>query len=214
MSISIIDYGMGNLRSVQKGFEKKGCEAKIIRTPQEVLDAKALVLPGVGAFKKCLENLEALNLITPILKSIEAGKPFLGICLGLQILFSQSEEFGTTPGLDIVKGKVIRFPAHMQDASSQNSETLMKIPHMGWNTINTKKTNPYFYNIKDSSFFYFVHSYYVAPEETDIVATTTSYGVEFVSSIRKDNIFACQFHPEKSQLLGLRILKNFAEIAN
>lgn len=213
MSISIIDYGMGNLRSVQKGFEKKGYEAKIIHTSQEVLDAKALVLPGVGAFKNCLKNLESLKLIDPILRSIASGKPFMGICLGLQILFSESEEFGKTSGLDVIKGKVTRFTTEKPDAESEKSLTHLKIPHMGWNTINIKKTNPYLQNIQDSSFFYFVHSYYVVPKQTDIVTTTTNYGVEFVSSIWKDNIFACQFHPEKSQSVGLQILKNFAEIA-
>jgi glutamine amidotransferase len=213
MSISIIDYGMGNLRSVQKGFEKKELEAKIIHTPREVLDAKALVLPGVGAFRNCLKNLDSLKLITPILKSIETGKPFMGICLGLQILFSESEEFGKTPGLDVIKGKVTRFTTEKPDIESENSLTHLKIPHMGWNTIKIRKANPYLQNIQDSSFLYFVHSYYVVPKQTDIVTTTTNYGVEFVSSIWKDNIFACQFHPEKSQSVGLQILKNFAEIA-
>lgn len=211
MQISIIDYGMGNLRSVRKGFEKTGCEAKVIHTPREVHDAKALVLPGVGAFNNCLKNLEALKLINPICKSIASGKPFMGICLGLQILFSESEEFGRTPGLDIIKGKVLRFQAEKLNCGSERH---LKIPHMGWNKVNIKKPNPYQKNIADGTYFYFVHSYYVAPEDPEVVTSTTNYGIEFVSSIWKDNIFACQFHPEKSQSIGLKLLKNFAEIAS
>ena len=213
MTISIIDYGMGNLRSVQKGFEKIGEEAKIIHSPREVLDAGALVLPGVGAFKKCFQNLESLNLIPPILQSIKSGKPFMGICLGLQILFSKSEEFGDTPGLDVIKGKVVRFQKEQFEPRTENTTGHFKIPHMGWNTISLKKTCPHLKNIEENTFFYFVHSYYVVPEETDLIATTTSYRSEFVSSIWKDNIFACQFHPEKSQTVGLKVLKNFTAIA-
>jgi len=209
MAVSIIDYGMGNLRSVQKGFEKIGAQAEIINTPQQVADAEAIVLPGVGAFKNCLENLDSLKLITPIIKSIEAGKPFLGICLGLQILFTESEEFGSTPGLDIIKGKVIRFRS---DPSCENKPHL-KIPHMGWNSISIKKENPYLKNIENETYLYFVHSYYIKPEDKNVIATTTDYGIEFVSSILKDNIFACQFHPEKSQKAGLKILKNFTAAA-
>jgi glutamine amidotransferase len=203
---------MGNLRSVQKAFEKTGHQARIIRSPQEVLDAKALVLPGVGAFKNCLKNLESLNLIAPLVSCIKSGKPYLGICLGLQILFSESEEFGRTQGLDIIKGKVVRFPEGMVENSgaSITSQVRLKIPHMGWNSIAIKKRPPCLEEIKGGSFFYFVHSYYVVPEKSDVIATTTHYGIEFVSSIWQDNIFACQFHPEKSQSLGLKILGKFA----
>ncbi len=209
MVISIIDYGMGNLRSVQKGFEKIGAQAAVINTPQQVADAEAIVLPGVGAFKNCLENLDSLKLITPILKSIESGKPFLGICLGLQILFTESEEFGSSPGLDIIKGKVVRFKT---DKTASDTPHL-KIPHMGWNSITLKKECPYLTDIQDRTYLYFVHSYYVKPKNNDVIATTTDYGIEFVSSILKDNIFACQFHPEKSQKTGLKILKNFTAAA-
>ena len=205
MSVSIIDYGMGNLRSVQKGFEKIGAQAKVINTPQQVADAEAIVLPGVGAFKNCLENLDSLKLITPIIRSIESGKPFLGICLGLQILLTESEEFGSTPGLDIIKGRVIRFE---KEISSEHKPHL-KIPHMGWNSISIKKGGPHFKGIENETYLYFVHSYYVKPKDEEVIATTTDYGIEFVSSILKDNIFACQFHPEKSQKAGLKILKNF-----
>jgi len=210
MCICIIDYGMGNLRSVWKAIEKTGYEAKLISTAQEIYDAKALVLPGVGAFKKCFQNLETQGLITPILRSIAAGKPFLGICLGLQILFSGSEEFGSTPGLDIIKGRVRHFPSEMKEG---DMEKQLKIPHMGWNRIKTRKTVPCLDNIQDEAFLYFVHSYYVEPDNLDIAATTTEYGIEFVSSIWKDNIFACQFHPEKSQAVGLQILKNFGALS-
>ena len=205
MAVSIIDYGMGNLRSVQKGFEKIGAQAKVINTPQQVADAEAIVLPGVGAFKNCLENLDSLKLITPIIRSIESGKPFLGICLGLQILFTESEEFGSTPGLDIIKGRVIRFEKKI----SSDHNPHLKIPHMGWNSISIKKGEPYLESIGNETYLYFVHSYYVKPEDENVIATTTDYGIEFVSSILKDNIFACQFHPEKSQKAGLKILKNF-----
>jgi len=213
--ISIVDYGMGNLRSVQKAFEKTGYEARIIRTPQEVRDARALVLPGVGAFRDCLKNLDALKLIPPLVKSIQAGKPFLGLCLGLQILFSESEEFGITPGLDIIKGRVIRFPDRMveQQGPSGGNPARLKIPHMGWNTISIKRRPPCLEGIPDESYFYFVHSYYVVPQDRDVVAATTRYGVEFTSSIWKDNIVAFQFHPEKSQLLGLQVLRRFADTA-
>jgi len=205
MAVSIIDYGMGNLRSVQKGFEKIGAQAKIINTPQQVADAEAIVLPGVGAFKNCLENLDSLKLITPIIKSIESGKPFLGICLGLQILFTESEEFGSTPGLDIIKGKVMRF----ETGARCDDTPHLKIPHMGWNSISIKKEGPYLEDLDNETYLYFVHSYYVKPKDESVTATTTDYGLKFVSSILKDNIFACQFHPEKSQKAGLKILKNF-----
>jgi glutamine amidotransferase len=206
---------MGNLRSVQKAFEKTGFDARIIRTAREVQDAHALVLPGVGAFRDCLKNLDALNLITPIVTSIRSGKPFLGLCLGLQVLFSESEEFGVTPGLDIIRGRVVPFPANMaeQQGPSGVNPARLKIPHMGWNTISIKKRPPCLAAIQDASFFYFVHSYYVVPDDREVIATTTRYGVEFTSSIWKDNIVAFQFHPEKSQALGLQVIRSFAETA-
>lgn len=209
MHMSIIDYGMGNLRSVQKAFEKTGCDAEIVNTAQSVDDASALVLPGVGAFRKCFENLDRRGLISSITASIRSGKPFLGICLGLQILFSDSEEFGTCPGLDVIKGRVVRFPAEQRAADGM----LLKIPHMGWNVLNVKKQAPHLCGIEAGAYFYFVHSYYVAPDDPAVIATTTGYGTEFVSSIWQDNVFACQFHPEKSQAAGLHLLKNFTAFA-
>lgn len=201
--IAIIDYGMGNLRSVQKGFERMGREAVVTRDPRTILDASKVVLPGVGAFPDCMRNLDELGLIEPVKKSIASGKPFLGICLGLQLLFTESEEFGLSKGLDIIKGRVVRF--RMQDAG-------YKIPHMGWNTVRIKRQPPALADVPDNSHFYFVHSFYVVPEDTGVIATTTDYGIEFVSSVWKDNVFACQFHPEKSQALGLSILKRFGEM--
>ena len=198
--IVVIDYGMGNLRNVQRGFEKIGLEAKVTRKKNEIKMASAIVLPGVGAFKDCMINLEKYGLVEPILRSIEKGKPYLGICLGLQILFSESEEFGSHKGLDLIKGRVVKFkpdPEH-------------KVPHMGWNTVEIEREVPFLQGIVSGDFFYFVHSYYVIPEETRWISTFTNYGRPFVSSIWKENLYATQFHPEKSQTKGLKILENFA----
>ena len=203
--IAIIDYGMGNLRSVQKGFERMGHEAVVTRDPGTILNAGKVVLPGVGAFPDCMRNLEQYGLIEAVHKSIRSGKPFLGICLGLQLLFTEGEEFGVHRGLDVIKGRVVRF--NSQDSRFKD----LKVPHMGWNTVTIKRRPPALKDIPDDSHFYFVHSYYVVPEDTGVIATTTDYGVEFVSSVWRDNVFAVQFHPEKSQALGLSILKRFGE---
>jgi len=199
--IAILDYGMGNLKSVEKALQKVGAQTFVTSEPEKVLVAEGLVLPGVGAFKDCMRNLKEYGLIDPLYQFIQSGRPFLGICLGLQLLFSESTEFGLYKGLDIIRGKVVRFP---QDST-------VKVPHMGWNTVKIEKEVPFLQDIEDESYFYFVHSYYVIPEDKSIVATTTNYGVEFVSSICHNNIFACQFHPEKSQRLGLGILRRFKE---
>jgi glutamine amidotransferase len=205
--IAIIDYGMGNLRSVQKGFEKVGSEAVVTADPRMVLEAERVVLPGVGAFADCMRNLEQAGFVEPILKVITQGRPFLGICLGLQLLFTESEEFGIHKGLNVIPGRVRRFPEGMHEAGER-----LKVPHMGWNQIGFKRRPPAFEGIDEGSNVYFVHSYYVQPDDETVVATTTGYGIEFCSAIRKDNIVATQFHPEKSQAVGLRILKNFAEM--
>ncbi len=230
--IAIIDYGMGNLRSVSKGFEKVGHTAVIARDPATISNASHVVLPGVGAFKDCMMNLEKYGLIDSVYKAIESGKPFLGICLGLQLLFDESEEFGTHKGLGIIKGKVVKFSDDMTEKQQlstdkkkptvtlrttdviddQEDKIKLKIPHMGWNNINIKQSPPVLDGIENDSFFYFVHSYYVVPEDEKVTATTTTYGIEFTSSIWKDNIFASQFHPEKSQSLGLKILNNFGNL--
>ncbi len=197
--IAIVDYGMGNLRSVEKGFQKVGVEVTVTSDPAAVDNADAVVLPGVGAFRDCIRNLADLKLTDAVVRSIGKGKPYLGICLGLQVLFSESEEFGTCRGLDIFRGKVVRF------------RTGLKVPHMGWNTVTVGRRPPIFGDIEDQSYFYFVHSFYVVPEDRDIIAGTTEYGEPFTSMIWKDNVFATQFHPEKSQDLGLKILKGFGE---
>jgi imidazole glycerol-phosphate synthase subunit HisH len=195
--IAIVDYGMGNLRSVEKGFQKVGVDARVTSSPQVIDDAEAVVLPGVGAFRDCIRNLTDLSLTDAIVRSIRKGKPYLGICLGLQVLFSESEEFGTCKGLDVFRGKVIRFG------------TGMKVPHMGWNTVTLTNRPPVFNGIEDNAYFYFVHSYYVVPEDNSVIAGTTDYNGSFTSMIWKDNVVATQFHPEKSQGLGLRILEGF-----
>jgi len=197
--IAIVDYGMGNLRSVEKGFLKVGVDARVVREPQAVDDADAVVLPGVGAFRDCIRNLAQTSMTESIMRSIRKGKPYLGICLGLQVLFTESEEFGIYKGLDVFKGKVVRFQIDL------------KVPHMGWNNVKILRRPPIFDGIQDESFFYFVHSYYVAPDDTAAVSTTTDYGITFTSMVWKDNIFATQFHPEKSQESGLRVLKNFGD---
>jgi len=209
--IAIIDYGMGNLRSVQKGFEHTGREAVVTSDAQTILNADKVVLPGVGAFPDCMRNLEQYGLIDAVKKSIQTGKPFLGICLGLQLLFTESEEFGISKGLDIVKGRVIRFKGPEFETRDSKRETL-KVPHMGWNSLSFKRRPPALADVPENSQVYFVHSFHVVPEDKAVIATTTPYGIEFVSSIWKDNILAMQFHPEKSQVLGLSILKRFGEM--
>jgi len=197
--IAIVDYGMGNLRSVEKGFLKVGVDARVVSDARAVDDARAIVLPGVGAFRDCMRNLEKASLIEPIKRAIEKGKPYLGICLGLQMLFTESEEFGSHKGLDILKGKVVRFQIDL------------KVPHMGWNNVKVVRRPPIFEGIDDGSFFYFVHSYYVVTDDDGVIAGTTEYGVTFTSMVWRENICATQFHPEKSQEAGLRILKNFGD---
>lgn len=198
-TIAIIDYGMGNVRSVQKAFERCGYDAAVTRDPGKIESARGLVLPGVGAFSACMKNLQRFGLVEPVCDSVRRKKPFLGICLGLQLLFSESEEFGSQKGLGLLPGKVVGF----------RSETGLKVPHMGWNTIEKKKDSPFLDGISTGSFVYFVHSFYVVPGDQSMVATATDYGAPFVSSIATESLFACQFHPEKSQQVGLRILANF-----
>jgi len=178
--IAIIDYGMGNLRSVQKGFERVGREAVVTSDAKTILSASKVVLPGVGAFPDCMRNLQEYGLIEVVLKSIGSGKPFLGICLGLQLLFTESEEFGLSKGLDIIKGRVIRFKGPEFSG--------LKIPHMGWNSITVKRRPPALADVPEDSYVYFVHSFHVVPEDKSVIATTTGYGIDFVSSVWKDNI--------------------------
>ncbi len=197
--IAVVDYERGNLRSVQKALECVGAQAVVTRDPKLIAHAGKVVLPGVGAFADCMENLKRFHLIAPIVEFLSSGRPFLGICLGLQLLFTESEEFGVSQGLNVIPGRVVRFPRGL------------KVPHMGWNTLEVWRSDcPLLQGVEEESYFYFVHSYYVVPYDLSVVATSTTYGVEYASMVWKDNIFATQFHPEKSQRLGLKILKNFA----
>ena len=195
--IAIIDYGMGNLRSVQKALEKVGAKALITHDAFTIEKSEKIVLPGVGAMKPAMEQLQDLKLIEPIKRVIEKGKPFLGICLGLQLLFEESDEGGRVNGIGILKGSVKKF-------------TQGKVPHMGWNQVNIKNKNArIFEGTKEASDVYFCHSYYVQPQENKIIASMTEYGINFVSAVASNNVFGLQFHPEKSQKVGLQVLKNF-----
>jgi len=205
--IGIIDYGMGNLRSVQKGFERVGAPAKIITHPEEIAACDKLVLPGVGAFKDAARTLRDMHLIAPILDFIGKGKPFLGICLGLQLLLDVSYEDGEYTGLGVIPGKVIPF-----DFSEIQTQTRLKIPHMGWNQLSWDRPVPMRDGLEQGCSVYFVHSYYVAPRDDAVTATRTNYGIDFTSMIWKDNVFATQFHPEKSQKVGLKMLENFGKL--
>ena len=200
--IAIIDYGMGNLRSVQKGFEKVGHEAVVTSDPAAIAAAAKIVLPGVGAFEDAMAEMRRRDLIRPVLAAIESGKPFLGICLGLQMLFDVSYENGRHKGLGILRGEVVRFQLPPE----------YSVPHMGWNQLSVRRRAPIFNGIADGAHVYFVHSYYVVPQDLGVIATETDYATPFCSSIWRDNVYATQFHPEKSQADGLRILKNFAEL--
>ena len=202
--IAIIDYGMGNLRSVSKAFETQGYSVSVTSDPKVIESSEGLVLPGVGAFGDCLKNLDNKNLLQPIKDYISTGRPFLGICLGLQALFNESEESPGIKGLGIFDGRVIRFP----DLSSQK----LKVPQMGWNQIEFDPKISVLKDIPQKSWFYFVHSYYVKPENNSLNLISSNYGIEFTAAVAKENIFACQFHPEKSGELGLKIIKNFAEL--
>jgi glutamine amidotransferase len=196
----VVDYGMGNLKSVLNAFSKLGADITVSGDPRRVEEASAIVLPGVGAFGKCMENLEARGLAAAIRDHIAGGKRYLGICLGMQILFETSEETPGVGGLGVIKGTVPRFTGSV------------KVPHMGWNSITILKESPIFTGIQSGDFFYFVHSYYCAPVNGDVIATTTDYDRPFASSVESGPLFACQFHPEKSQRVGLKLLKNFLEL--
>lgn len=204
--IAIIDYGVGNLRSVEKAFAYLGYQALVTSDPATVLEADRVVLPGVGAFGKSMESLNRAGMVPVVKEVIASGRPFLGICLGLQLLFEESAEvFGqeatVAKGLGILPGRVLRF----------NSNQL-KVPQIGWNQIRIKKDTPILHGIEDQSFVYFVHSYYVKPANAELVACTTNYEIDYCSGISQGNLHAFQFHPEKSSRVGLKILKNFAEL--
>lgn len=195
--IAVLDYDIGNVRSVIKAVEAAGGSPILTDDPEVIFSADGLIVPGVSAFGACMESLKKKNLVDFLKKYIESGKKYLGICLGYQILFESSEESPSASGLSIFKGKVKRFPEGL------------KIPHMGWNSVSTKKDSLMFAGIPDESYFYFVHSYYPEPEDNQIVSGTTIYGVNFASAIEYKNVIACQFHPEKSSKNGIMLLKNF-----
>lgn len=196
MQVAIIDYGMGNLKSVKKAFEALGVEAEITRDSKVIKNCSHLVLPGVGAFEQAMRQLEVLGLKTSILNYINENKPFLGICLGMQLLFEKSYENGEHQGLGILKGEVIRL------------EGAIKVPHMGWNTLEFQKQSPLFFQVPNQSFVYFVHSYHIETPE-DIVISYTTYGKKIPVAIQKNKVFAMQFHPEKSGEIGMQLLRNF-----
>ncbi|SNZ15108.1 glutamine amidotransferase [Hydrogenobacter hydrogenophilus] len=200
MITALIDYGMGNLRSVSKALEKVGIKPLITSDPHIVSKAEAVVLPGVGAFKDAVQNLKKAGLFSAVIRHIEKGKPYLGICLGLQLLFERSYEFGTEEGFGLLEGDVVLLP------------TTVKVPHIGWNQVWKKKDSRLFENIKDGDYFYFVHSYHVVPKKGEVIATLTDYGINFVSAVEYGNVFGVQFHPEKSQKLGLKVLENFKKV--
>jgi glutamine amidotransferase len=200
--IAIIDYGMGNLRSVQRAFEHVGAEVVVTAHRETIKSASAVVLPGVGAFGQAMANLERAGLTDVIRQTITNGRPFLGICLGLQLLFEESEEMGQHRGLGVFGGQVKRF------------EVGLKVPQIGWNQIHIQRGNPLLEGVADGSYAYFVHSYYVAPTDPEIVLATTDYGIDYASIVGQANVFGIQFHPEKSQAVGLRILRNFTALVD
>ena len=200
--IAIIDYGMGNLRSVQKAFEKVGHQAVVTSDPGQVAAAAKVVLPGVGAFEDAAAELRRLDLVQPVLQAIDSGKPFLGICLGLQLLFDVSYENGRHEGLGVLRGECVRFDLPKEYA----------VPHMGWNQLDIRRPAPLLRGLAEGAYVYFVHSYYVVPKDAEVIAAETDYGGPFCAMVWRDNIFATQFHPEKSQAEGLKMLRNFAEL--
>lgn len=206
LKLVIIDYGMGNLRSVQKAVERIGFDAPVTDDPDAVRKADKIILPGVGAFSDAMNALREKDLIEPITQSIRAGAPFLGICLGLQMLFDESFEDGRHRGLGVLKGTVEKFDP------APPGQPRLKVPHIGWNQIRVQQQAPILDEVPDGVHMYFVHSYYVKPSDPSVTATETDYGAAFTSMVWKDNVFATQFHPEKSQAHGLRMLLNFCRM--
>jgi imidazole glycerol-phosphate synthase subunit HisH len=203
--IVIVDYGMGNLRSVQKAFERVGAEARVVSSPDEMAGAQGIVLPGVGAFGQAMDNLRSAGWVEPLVAACSGGTPFIGICLGMQLLFESSDEMGEHAGLGILPGTVQRFTGDL------------KVPQMGWNQIRirgagTERVSPLLRDVPDGGYAFFVHSYYCAPRDPDIVLATTDYGIEFASVVGRGNVLGAQFHPEKSQSIGLKMLENFGRM--
>lgn len=200
--IAIIDYDAGNIKSVEKALQKLGAEVVITKDPQVILSADKVILPGVGAFGDAMGNLRRYGLDQVIHQVVKNGTPFLGICLGLQLLFERSDETPGVEGLGILEGEILRIP----DCEG------LKIPHMGWNSLHLENNGRLFKGLKEQDYVYFVHSYYLKAKEPEIVKATTQYSVNIHASVEKDNVFACQFHPEKSSEVGLTILRNFVEL--
>ena len=200
--IAIIDYDAGNIKSVEKALQKLGAEVIVTRDPDEIRKAGKVILPGVGSFGDAMQNLHSFGLVPVIREVVEKGTPFLGICLGLQLLFDRSEESPGVEGLGLLKGEILRIP----DGPG------LKIPHMGWNSLDLHGEGKLFRNVPQNAYMYFVHSYYLKASDRDIVKATAEYGVTIDASVEKDNIFACQFHPEKSSDMGMEILKSFMEL--
>ena len=196
--MAVVNYGVGNLRSIRRGLEKSGAAVKITHSPTDLLSSDAIVLPGVGAFAPAVQNMTPIADV--VAEAMKNGKPILGVCLGLQLLFTRSSEGGSVKGLDFISGDIVKLP----DA--------VKTPQMGWNTLNIEQSHPMLDGVKDGSYVYFVHSYYPKPIDSDVVVATTEYGVRFASMVAKKNLLATQFHPEKSSKTGLMMLKNFVRI--
>lgn len=209
--IAIMDYGMGNLRSVEKALTRVGAEARVISSPDQLGSAHALVLPGVGAFGQAMQRLREAKFDDLARAWVGEDRPFLGICLGLQMLFTESEEFGSAAGLDIVPGRVVRFRGPAFEGKADDPG--LKVPHIGWNQLEIAKPHPVTHGMPDHAMAYFVHSYYCVPDDPDWTAITTEHGTRFVSAVARGNLFASQFHPEKSGDVGLGMLANFVELA-
>lgn len=201
--IAIIDYGAGNLQSVRNALDFIGCPGTITSDPAEILSADGIILPGVGAFGSAMAEMERKGLTETVKSAAKSGKPFIGICAGMQLLFEESEESPDVPGLGVLKGRVLLFPA----------DKGLKIPHMGWNSIRTKKESRLLGKLSGSPYMYFVHSYYVKAEDQEIVSALSDYGTTFDAAVEQNNLFGCQFHPEKSGNEGISILRRFAELA-
>jgi glutamine amidotransferase len=197
--LAIVDYGVGNLHSAQKAFEHLGQPAVVTSDARLIAEAPGVVLPGQGAFGTCMENLTRAGLVEPVQAAAGSGRPFLGICVGMQILFEESEESPGVRGLGVFAGRVVRFPRDLG----------LDVPHMGWNRLHVKRRVPALARVADGDYVYFVHSYHPLPDDPGVVATTTDYGIEFVSSVARDNVYAGVFHPEKSQRVGLALLAGF-----
>jgi len=209
--IVVVDYRMGNVRSVRNALARVGAEAVLTSDPSALEGASGVVLPGVGGFPECMNALREGGLVRPLLAAIERGTPYLGICLGLQILFEESEEFGPTQGLGVLPGRVRRFPEGMREGGGALP---LKVPHMGWNRVRLGAPSPILQGVKEGEHFYFVHSYYAEPSEAcrPWIAASCRHGVDFIASVRRDRLFATQFHPEKSGARGLEILRRFERV--